>query len=216
MADWAQHGTANGSALSTRNRKSDWKATQQQHQGRRPRSPTDSARVLSRLHPLTRTLSLLLAWGYGFGSGMSSGIGRKLRNGLYMKKWTTLVNVARMPGAKHTFTIVLLKAVISMGVPVLLGQNGAVGMNTQALVYSSVWMHNVHTDTRFLVVSDESLQAMAPSSTQLSHTRAWCLQQLHTEEMGSLVASITLGLDLEHKISLVHFTVPEERGILRK
>lgn len=30
--------------------------------------------------------------------------------------------------------------------------------------------------------------------------------------MGSLVASITLGLDLEHKISLVHFTVPERKG----
>lgn len=96
--------------MSIRNRKSDWKATHSSSTGGRwPRSPTDSAHVLSGLHPLTSTLSLLLAWGYGLGSGLSSGLGRKLRNGPYMKKWRTLVNVARMSGAKHIFTIVLLK-----------------------------------------------------------------------------------------------------------
>lgn len=50
------------------------------------------------------------------------------------------------------------------------------------------------------------------SSTQHTHTGARCLRSLPIEEMGSLEASMTLGLDLVHKISLVDFCEPERKG----
>lgn len=99
--------------------------------GRWPRSPTDSAHVFSGLHPLTSTLSLFLAWGYGLGSGVSSGLGRKQRNGPYMKKWSMLVNVVRMPGAKHIFHYCVIESSYQHG--------SSCGVRTELLA----WTHRL-------------------------------------------------------------------------